>query len=188
MYCQYMETPLRPLRIEADADAVTAVNFLSPEETERYRKAQAERGNHRETKEMSETGDGRKALPSAESAAFSEMPSALTRRAAEELSEYFSGKRKNFDLPVRQDGTPFQKRCWEALCRIPYGETRSYGQQAAMVKSPKASRAVGGANHRNRVCILIPCHRVIGADGSLTGFGGGLDAKEFLLSLEKENS
>lgn len=109
----------------------------------------------------------------------------LLKRAGEQLKEYFSGKRKTFDLPLSPSGTEFQKKVWKALCTIPYGETRSYGEIAAQIGNPKACRAVGGANNKNPIMIFIPCHRVIGADGSLVGFGGGIDAKKFMLNLEK---
>lgn len=108
----------------------------------------------------------------------------LLRRAKRELMEYFEGSRTEFDLPLCPEGTVFQKKVWDALRRIPYGETRSYGEIACAVGNPKASRAVGGANNKNPIMILIPCHRVIGKDGSLVGFGGGLDVKEKLLKLE----
>lgn len=113
---------------------------------------------------------------------------ALIRQAIKELDEYFAGKRRIFTLPVQPSGTEFQKKVWRALCDIPYGETRSYGQIARAVGNPKACRAVGMANHRNPISIVIPCHRVIGADGSLTGYGGGLRIKETLLELERMNS
>ena len=103
-----------------------------------------------------------------------------------QLEEYLAGRRKNFDLPLALSGTDFQKRCWQALREIPYGETRSYGDIARAVGSPKAFRAVGMANHRNPIAIIVPCHRVIGSGGSLTGFGGGLDVKAFLLGLESK--
>ena len=109
----------------------------------------------------------------------------LLRRTRRQLEEYFSGARKAFSLPLAPAGTPFQRLCWDALCQIPYGETRSYGQQAAAIGRPKACRAVGGANHRNPISIIIPCHRVVGAGGGLTGYGGGLEKKEFLLGLEQ---
>lgn len=112
----------------------------------------------------------------------------LLRRAAQELSEYFAGTRKSFGLPLGPAGTAFQKRVWDALAAIPYGETRSYGDMAAAIGSPRAGRAVGGANHRNPLPILIPCHRVVGADGSLTGYGGGLDVKRALLRLENPDA
>lgn len=102
-----------------------------------------------------------------------------------ELGEYFEGKRESFDVPLEADGTDFQRDVLGALQQIPYGETRTYGEIAEHLGKPKASRAVGAANGRNPIPILIPCHRVIGSDGSLTGFGGGIDTKEFLLSLER---
>jgi methylated-DNA-[protein]-cysteine S-methyltransferase len=105
--------------------------------------------------------------------------------AAAQLAEYFAGKRTEFDLPLAPRGTPFQLAVWEQLTLIPYGETASYGEVAlALGKSLLASRAVGLANGRNPISIIVPCHRVIGADGSLTGYGGGLDRKEWLLRHE----
>lgn len=105
--------------------------------------------------------------------------------AVKELNEYFDGKRISFTIPLRPEGTPFQKRCWDALCRIPYGETRTYAQQAAMIGNPKACRAVGMGNHRNPLPIFIPCHRVVGKNGTLTGYAGGLHIKETLLNIER---
>ncbi len=105
-------------------------------------------------------------------------------KAAAQLSEYFAGRRRAFDVPLALEGTPFQKRVWEELRRIPYGATRSYGEIAGEVGGAGRARAVGAANGTNPVAIIVPCHRVIGKDGSLTGFGGGLDRKTFLLELE----
>ena len=105
--------------------------------------------------------------------------------ACKELDAYFAGTLKRFTVPVSPQGTEFQKRCWAALQKIPYGATRTYGQQAAAVGNAKAMRAVGLANGRNPIAVIIPCHRVIGANGSLTGFGGGLPRKQFLLELEQ---
>lgn len=107
--------------------------------------------------------------------------------AIDQLEEYFQGKRKHFDLPLKFYGTEFQKKCWNALITIPYGETRSYKDISEIVNCPKGYRAVGLANNRNPIVIITPCHRVIGSDGKLVGFGGGLDKKEFLLNLEKKN-
>jgi methylated-DNA-[protein]-cysteine S-methyltransferase len=101
-----------------------------------------------------------------------------------QLTEYFAGERREFDLDLAPAGTPFQLEVWSALREIPYGETASYGEIAAAVGQPLAARAVGGANNRNPVAIVVPCHRVIGADGSLTGYGGGLPRKRRLLALE----
>ncbi len=108
----------------------------------------------------------------------------LLRRAFEELEAYLAGGLREFDLPLHARGTPFQRRCWEALLDIPYGRTRTYAQQAQAVGSPRACRAVGMANHRNPLPILIPCHRVVGSDGSLTGYAGGLWVKRTLLEIE----
>jgi len=105
--------------------------------------------------------------------------------AAEQLAAYFAGRLTRFSLPLRPGGTAFQRQVWTALQDIPYGQTVTYGQLAARLGRPAASRAVGLANGRNPVSIVVPCHRVIGADGSLTGYGGGLDAKRFLLDLEQ---
>lgn len=109
----------------------------------------------------------------------------LLKAAAEQLAEYFAGTRRQFSLPLCPQGTPFQLRVWQALRQIPYGETRSYQQIAVVAGNPKACRAVGMANNRNPIMIVVPCHRVIGKDGSLTGFGGGLEMKAYLLDLEK---
>ena len=101
-----------------------------------------------------------------------------------QLEEYFAGERTAFDLPLAPQGTDFQRACWAALQQIGYGETRSYGEIAASLGQPGAARAVGLANNRNPISIIVPCHRVIGADGSLTGYGGGIEAKRYLLDLE----
>ena len=109
----------------------------------------------------------------------------LVKEACRQLSEYLKGERKTFDLPLNPKGTDFQKCVWRALCDIPYGETRTYKQIAEAIGNPKAVRAVGMANNRNPITIIVPCHRVIGANGKLVGYGGGLEMKEFLLRLEK---
>lgn len=113
------------------------------------------------------------------------IQSELSKIAYKELTEYFNGQRKTFDLPLKPRGTDFQKAVWEALRQIPYGQTRSYAEIAEAVNSPKACRAVGMANHKNPILILIPCHRVIGKNGSLTGFAAGISVKEYLLEHEK---
>jgi methylated-DNA-[protein]-cysteine S-methyltransferase len=112
---------------------------------------------------------------------------AIIEATMAELDEYYQGKRTEFTLPLRAVGTPFQMKVWQALSTIPYGETRSYGQIAAQVDNPKGSRAVGMANNRNPISIIIPCHRVIGADGKLVGYGGGLDKKVWLLDFEQRH-
>ena len=103
-----------------------------------------------------------------------------------QLNEYFEGTRKQFTVPLKTFGTEFQKKAWEALLTIPFGTTRSYKEQAEIIKHPKAVRAVGTANGCNRIAIVIPCHRVIGENGKLTGYGGGLWRKQWLLDLEKK--
>lgn len=105
-----------------------------------------------------------------------------------QLDEYFAGERRDFDVTVRLEGTSFQRSVWAALEKIPYGETASYGDIAQRIGRPGASRAVGLANGRNPVAIIVPCHRVIGANGSLTGYGGGLDRKRHLLDLEADRA
>ena len=104
--------------------------------------------------------------------------------AEQQLGEYFAGARKSFDLPLDFAGTPFQKKVWSELLNIPFGQTRTYGQIANAIGKPRAFRAVGAANGKNPISIVAPCHRVIGKDGSLTGFAGGLEAKECLLEIE----
>lgn len=116
-------------------------------------------------------------------AAEGETP--LLKEARRQLEEYFARGRREFTLPLHPQGTPFQEKVWQALLTIPYGETRTYQGIALLAGSPKAVRAVGSANHHNPISIFIPCHRVIGKNGSLTGYGGGLPAKRFLLELEK---
>lgn len=120
--------------------------------------------------------------PVPEGAIQEETP--LLRQAAEELAEYFAGTRREFTVPLRPQGTPFQQKVWAALRTIPYGQTLSYIDVAKMIGKPSASRAVGGANGKNPLPILIPCHRVVAADGSLGGYSLGLDMKRRLLELE----
>lgn len=108
--------------------------------------------------------------------------------AVEQLQQYFAGERTTFDLPLAIDGGAFQRRVWRALLDIPYGETASYGEIAARIGAPGAARAVGLANGRNPIAVIVPCHRVIGADGTLTGYGGGLERKRLLLDLEADTA
>lgn len=111
-----------------------------------------------------------------------ELPVFARLRA--QLDEYFAGERHDFDVPIQPSGTAFQRRVWAVLCEIPYGATTSYGAMARRLGQPTATRAVGAANGRNPISILVPCHRAIGADGSLTGYAGGLERKQALLQLE----
>ena len=122
--------------------------------------------------------------PTAINAVWRRQPRAFAE-SERQLKEYFAGRRTEFDLPLTMHGTPFQRSVWSALCEIGYGQTASYGQIANRVGQPDAARAVGIANARNPISIIVPCHRVIGADGSLTGYGGGLERKRYLLELEQ---
>lgn len=122
--------------------------------------------------------------PARPEAGWQESSRGPVAQAARQLREYFAGQRTEFDLPLAPEGTGFQRSVWQRLQEIPYGETISYGELAKRVGNPKASRAVGAANGQNPIPIVIPCHRVIGANGKLTGFGGGLPVKEALLALE----
>lgn len=110
----------------------------------------------------------------------------LTDKVNNQLVEYFNGSRKSFDFPYKLKGTEFQQKVWKALCSIPYGETRSYKEIATLVGNEKASRAVGMANNKNPLSIVVPCHRVIGSNGKLVGYASGLDMKIFLIDLEKK--
>ena len=155
----YLDTPIGRLIIEEEGQAITGVNLQRKEQ-------------------LSLTG---------EDEIYTENPPTnLLKEAKRQLEEYFEGKRKVFDLPINPQGTEFQKKVYKALCNIPYGETKSYGEIAALIGNPKAVRAVGGANNKNPMLLLIPCHRVVGADGRLTGFACGLEVKEYLLKLEEE--
>lgn len=122
----------------------------------------------------------------AERASAANLPGG--KKVFNQLYEYFQGKRVKFDLPLKLEGTDFQQKVWRELLAIPYGKTRTYGEVARRLKRPQASRAVGAANRRNPIPIVIPCHRVIGANGKLTGFAGGLDRKQVLLSRENREN
>lgn len=131
-------------------------------------------------------GDAVTLLTRTSEPARDEGRTALTDMVFQQVTEYWNGQRREFDFPYLLRGTEFQQKVWRALCAIPYGETRTYGEIAAAVGNPKAYRAVGMANHQNPILIAVPCHRVIGANGKLVGYGSGLDMKEALLQLEKK--
>ena len=154
MFYTHMDSPVGPLLLAADDGGLRLVEFHAPRHT-MPRGADWREGDHDVL--------------------------ALTRM---QFDEYFAGMRRGFDLPLAPRGTEFQRAVWWMLEKIPYGETISYAQLATRVGKPSAMRAVGAANGRNPLPIVLPCHRVIGADGSLTGFGGGLPTKQFLLTLE----
>jgi methylated-DNA-[protein]-cysteine S-methyltransferase len=149
-----MASPVGRLRLASDGDALCLIEFEHP------------RHPHRQGGDWLERED------------------AVLHEARRQLHEYFEGERRGFDLPLAPRGTGFQQQVWLALREIPYGATISYAQLATRLGAPTATRAVGAANGRNPLPIVVPCHRVIGADGSLTGFGGGLPTKRFLLELE----
>ena len=151
-----VDSPVGPLTLVATADRLVAV--LWPDERE-----------------------GRVTF----SAAPVEGSNAVIEAAELQLAEYFAGARRNFDLPLELRGTDFQQEVWEALAEIPYGETSTYSKQAAAIGRPRAIRAVGSANGRNPLSIVLPCHRIVAANGGLAGFAGGLDTKRWLLDHEK---
>jgi len=159
------QSPIGPLTIIANDKAVTGVHFGDLTEISFLQKVVC--NNVYQTENSCD-----------------EAIQSLLSETIHQLTQYFAGQRKEFDLPLEPNGTDFQKRVWANLLKIPYGETRSYRQIAEMSNCPKGFRAVGLANNRNPIVIIIPCHRVIGSDGSLTGFGGGMGSKEFLLGLE----
>jgi methylated-DNA-[protein]-cysteine S-methyltransferase len=167
-----IESPVGPLFLGGSAAGIHRLVFLEPEES-RLRTVY--------TLDGSVTALERDAGESA-----ARDPQAASE-AARQLREYFEGARTAFDLPLAARGTAFQVAVWDVLTRIPAGETRSYGEVAAMVGAPSASRAVGMANGRNPIAIVVPCHRVVGADGTLTGYGGGLHRKRWLLDHESSS-
>jgi methylated-DNA-[protein]-cysteine S-methyltransferase len=154
IYC-YLDSPIGQLLLTSDGESLTGLYMGTPSKSPQLDSDWAEK-------------------PSA-----GPLP-----EVARQLQEYFAGKRKVFDLPLKMAGTEFQKRVWRQLTKIPFGETWSYGQLARRLDNPNGSRAVGLANGRNPIAVIVPCHRVIGADGSLTGFGGGIPRKQWLLSHE----
>ncbi|MFV0306299.1 MAG: methylated-DNA--[protein]-cysteine S-methyltransferase [Desertimonas sp.] len=158
-----LDTPIGPLTIVVSDGAVRAVRFARADGTADL----PDRGDDAVTAGLDRPGDPVLAV------------------AVAQLREYFAGDRRRFDLPLAPDGTEFQRRCWDALVTLPYGETISYRDQAARLGAPTAVRAVGAANGRNPIPVIVPCHRVIGSDGRLTGFGGGLPAKAWLLDHER---
>lgn len=154
-----IETALGPIRLSAIAKGLTEVEFI---------------GNSPASHDIPAEAD----IQGKEAAA-------VLKQAEIQLKEYFEGRRKDFDLPLAARGTEFQMRVWKELQKIPYGETRTYGEIAEAIGRPKAARAIGGANNRNPLSIIVPCHRVVGKNGDLVGYASGLDLKEKLLKLEK---
>lgn len=133
---------------------------------------------------LTATADALTSLDFGDTRAFGDTPTPLLKQSAQELEEYFAGVRKTFTIPLAPTGTAFQKKVWSALLEIPYGRTATYGEIAAKIGKPGGAVAVGQANSRNPIPILIPCHRVIGADGKMVGYTGGMHIKEALLGIE----
>ena len=156
-FTQYYESPVGRLEISATPEAITSIHFANA-----HKKPGASR-------------------PQTDESCL------VIEQCIKELREYFRGERQPFTVPFALDGTPFQRRAWQVLCTIPYGQTMTYGQQATRLDNPKAARAVGLCNGNNPIVLLVPCHRVIGANGSLTGFGGDLWVKRWLLDHEKKH-
>lgn len=173
-YATYMDSPVGRLYLAEEGGKLTHLlfaGFNSPAESARTSLS----GASAVVPALSELKD--------KIAELIETP--LLLETKKQLREYFDGERNVFNLPLAPSGSDFQRACWEALLIIPYGQTRSYADIARLLGNPKAYRAVGNANHNNPISIVIPCHRVIAADGSLAGYGGGLAAKAFLLNLEQ---
>jgi methylated-DNA-[protein]-cysteine S-methyltransferase len=156
MYVNYYKSPVGDLLVKTDDDAVLYLGFA-----------------------------GANPPITTATSPFSKGDKGVASELFKQLDEYFAGSRREFDVPIKMFGTTFQMAVWAGLLQIPYGKTISYGQLAAMIGKPKSARAVGGANHVNPISIIVPCHRVIGANGSLTGYGGGLEIKKLLLNLEQ---
>ncbi|NKB89144.1 MAG: methylated-DNA--[protein]-cysteine S-methyltransferase [Acidobacteria bacterium] len=153
MHFTYVDTPIGPLFVAGDHDALHEVSFSTGHQIREPREGWTE-------------------------------DAGSLRFATVQIDEYFAGTRRDFDLPLAMQGTDFQKRVWNELMEIPFGESRTYGEMAETLGSPGAARAVGRANATNHIPLIVPCHRVVGADGSLTGFGGGMPTKQWLLRFE----
>ncbi|MEQ7126702.1 methylated-DNA--[protein]-cysteine S-methyltransferase [Actinopolymorpha sp. B11F2] len=159
-----MDSPIGPLELRAGPETLTSIRFVD--------NAPAAQG------EVDATGPANSASPA------NVDDSDVLRAAITQLNEYFAGERTDFDLPLHTGGTPFQQQVWSMLAEIPYAETWSYAELARRIGSPTAFRAVGAANGQNPLPIVLPCHRVVGANGTLVGYGGGMDRKRTLLQLE----
>jgi methylated-DNA-[protein]-cysteine S-methyltransferase len=169
----YYNATIGNLLIEEEDNFIIGVSISDGDELEQIiEKLARETEQIKETEKINETKQVKE--------------SDLIKRTYLQLMEYFEGKRTTFDVPIRLNGTAFQTKVWEELRKIPYGETRSYGEIAKQVGVPKGARAVGGANHNNPILIIVPCHRVIGSSGALVGFGAGIPVKEILLKLENQ--
>ena len=174
LYATTMPSPIRPLTIIANDRAVVAITWDTDTDA-----ADPEARNPVGAR-LELVVPIEDAVDAPDAAGAREV----LQKAVGQLEEYFAGERREFDLPIEPDGTPFQREAWETLRSIPYGETISYGEQAVRLGDKNKSRAVGAANGRNPIPIVVPCHRVVGSNGHLTGFAGGLDTKAWLLDHE----
>ncbi|MDW7761988.1 MAG: methylated-DNA--[protein]-cysteine S-methyltransferase [Acidobacteriota bacterium] len=173
MHKLLVPSPVGMLEIAGTEKGVVSVNF-------------AKKGAPAKMSAM-KMASGKAAAMSAQAASRASVPAPL-RDCARQLEEYFAGRRKSFDCRLDLQGTDFQKKVWRALMKVPFGKTASYGKIARAVGRPGAARAVGGANHANPVAVIVPCHRIIGADGSLTGYGAGIERKAWLLEHEQRGA
>ena len=162
VYCEQVKTPAGLLQVAATGEAIVAISF------EKSIKTVLEKIVKHSPQPLSLMKEG----------------NAVTKKAVTELKEYFAGTRSEFTVPLKLFGTEFQKKSWKTLLRIPFGNTVSYGKQAKMLGKPNASRAVGSANGKNPICIIIPCHRVVAGNGGIGGYTGGIEKKKILLKIE----
>ncbi|MDI9396163.1 MAG: methylated-DNA--[protein]-cysteine S-methyltransferase [Euryarchaeota archaeon] len=165
MYYNIIESPVGPILLAGDKEGLKYVNFLKSKGKDKDKDKDKDKGKVKFPDNWLENKE-------------------FFREITRQLDAYFSGELKYFDVKLAPEGTEFQKSVWGSLCKIPFGETRTYKDIAISIGKPKAYRAVGLANNRNPIAIIVPCHRVIGSDGKLTGYAGGLDVKEFLLKIE----
>ena len=171
MKSQVYNSPIGPLLIAEEGGYIVEISFMEADTRAKFR---------------SDAQPGGATAKNPETMPLPTESTVITACIAE-LEAYFAGKLRDFTVPIEPSGTDFRKKVWDALMTIPYGQTVSYKELAQRIGQPSASRAVGGANNHNPISIIVPCHRVIGADGSLTGYGGGLKNKTFLLELEKRS-
>jgi methylated-DNA-[protein]-cysteine S-methyltransferase len=176
MNMQYLDSPIGTLRLLSNGSQLVRIEF------ENHYGADIGNGADRDARD--DAGAGNATCNNNADATCVERSDPALAACAQQLEEYFTRRRRQFDLPLAADGTAFQHSVWQALAAIPYGELRSYRDIAKVIGNPAAVRAVGAANGRNPLPIVVPCHRVIGSNGSLTGFAGGLEIKTFLLELE----
>ena len=178
MNSRLIDSPIGPITLIAEEGAIVGLYFGDTFSDSSQKKLQGD--------ENASQNASNESIANESKANDNVLNENVLTQCEKELDDYFARKLREFTVPIRAVGTPFRERVWEALLQIPYGETVSYRDIAVKVGNPKAVRAVGGANHNNPISIIVPCHRVIGTNGSLTGYGGGMDAKKWLLELEEK--